>query len=151
MSEQKPAPKPTPVIADPKAAAAAAKLRKEIHRALGSIKWSAASKKVLQQVDTHLAQGQEDPAFMLLRALPEAERKAFTEEVARGAYKLFAGYTRPAAVAVWIYLHFGGADRADLPTAQGHMIVPKTGKLDAATLAAVRRLTGQEIWPKVIS
>jgi len=133
-------------------AAALAMLRIEIQRANQSATWSEPSKQILRQVDAAILQGPtgEGAALSLLRSLPEGERLAFTSEVAKAFGRKELSYPAGYARGVWEYMHFGGVDSANLKEAQDYMKVPTTGKLDATTLAAVRRLTRFEIWPKVI-
>jgi len=124
----------------------------ELKGALGSSVWSASSKATLRQVESLLATGSagEAPALTLLRQLPDSERAAYADKVARASFRFGHGKAKPYAIGIWEYAHFGGTSAGGLPEAQGHMGVPRTGVMDDTTLAAVRRLTGYEIWPRLL-
>jgi len=137
---------------DPIAAIALAHLVEELQGAYVSPLWSDASKVVLHQVEDaiHKNKAGEAPALALLRSLPESERATFVKAVATGRAGLFPpDFALGYAWGAWLYLHFGGvhANAAAIKVVQDNIGVPVTGQMDSVTIAKVRDLTGQEIWP----
>lgn len=140
---------------DPIAAIALAHLAEELQSAYVSPLWSDASKIVLHLVEDaiHKNKAGEAPALALLRGLPETERATFAKAVATGRAGLFPpDFALGYAWGAWLYLHFGGvhADAEAIKVVQDNIGAPVTGQMDSATIAKVRDITGQEIWPLVL-